>query len=81
MSFATFDNPATCCREAWQDGKLVAHISFQLILTPGFRGYARMHMGLNVGRDIQPGTICGDIDAIAEEYRPTVSRDGENERG
>lgn len=64
MKTCTYDNPATMQREAWQDGRLVAAISADLMHTKGFNGHPRMHMGLNVGRDFIPGEIHGDPSAI-----------------
>lgn len=61
-----YDNPATMCREAWQDGKLIAAISIDLLYKKGFNGHPSMFFGLNVGREFIPGRIIGDKEAIKE---------------
>lgn len=63
MFVATFDNPATMCREAWQDGRLVAHISAALLDSRDFRGHPSMHMGLS-GGPFKPGLLWGDMRAL-----------------
>jgi hypothetical protein len=63
MKSCTFDNPSTMCREQWVDGQLKAHFSAVLIESKHFnktympRPFIKCH-------------VIGDIEAIAEEYRP-----------
>lgn len=72
MRTAIYDSPITWCREAWQDGRLVAHIAADLLMSPDFRGHRTMHMGLNAGCDFVPGRIIGDREAIDPAQRPAA---------
>ena len=65
MKTAVFDNPATMCREMWQDGKLLAHLSADAMLQKGFRGHPTIPLPLNCG-EWCPGRVDGDAAAIAE---------------
>jgi hypothetical protein len=67
MTVCVFDNPTTMLREAWQDGKVIAHISERLMYTKGFNGYKTMFFGLNVGRDFIPCKVYGDNLAMKDE--------------
>ena len=64
---AVYDNPATMLREAWQDGRVVAHISATLMATKGFNGHPNMHFALNCGREFEPGKIRGNAAAIRNQ--------------
>lgn len=61
----TYDNPATMCREAWRDKRLIAHVTAEFLFhhPHGFRFV--IHMGLNVG-DWKEGQKIGDPEAIGE---------------
>lgn len=63
MPVATYDNPDTMDREAWQDGRLVAKVSARLLLSKDFRGDRSMFFGLNAG-DWNPGQLLGSREAI-----------------
>lgn len=61
-----FDNPATFSRECWQDGKLIAAYSAQIL--PPFAKVATIpprcfFFGANVG-EWKNGQIIGDKDAL-----------------
>lgn len=71
MITAVFDNPATMCREAWKDGRLVAFISARLMFDRDFFGDSTMHMALNCGK-WEEGKVRGDVEAIAENERPAT---------
>ena len=50
MNVLTFDNPVTRCRECWQDGKLIAFYSADLLCQKGFYVHPRRFcMGANIG--------------------------------
>lgn len=70
IKVCVYDNPRTMCREAWQDGKVVAHISAGLLMLDGFQGDRRMFFGLNAGEHFVTGCVYGDPEAIAIEQRP-----------
>jgi hypothetical protein len=70
VSAAVYDNPATMCREAWHDGRMLAHISATLMYTKGFNGYPTLPFYLNVGRDFVPGRILGDRSALTVKSEP-----------
>lgn len=69
LKTCTYDNPATMCREAWKDKRLIAHITADYLfqkpticpISPRFV----IHMGLNIG-DWKEGQILGDPEAIGE---------------
>lgn len=64
----TYDNPATMCREAWRDKRLIAHITADFLFQkPTICPRFVIHMGLNVG-DWKEGQKIGDPEAIGEEY-------------
>ena len=67
MLVCVFDNPIKMRREAYQNGKVVAHISAELMFTKGFNGHERMFFGLNVGRDFIPCKVYGDNLAMKGE--------------
>lgn len=65
-----YDNPATCCREGWIDGKLVFSYPMNLILSKAWPPPAeRFHLGANVG-DWNSGQIIGDELAILKKSEP-----------
>lgn len=64
MTVCTYDNPETMLREAWQDGKLIAHISAKQMMTKNFNGHQGIFFGLNVGRDFVSGRVVGDVNAL-----------------
>ncbi len=62
----TYDNPATMCREAWRDKRLIAHITAEFLFRkPSVHHRFIIHMGLNVG-DWKEGQKIGDPEAIGE---------------
>lgn len=62
----TYDNPATMCREAWRDKRLIAHVTAEFLFQkPTICHRIVIHMGLNVG-DWKEGQILGDPEAIGE---------------
>lgn len=63
MKVCVYDNPATMCREGWKDGKLLAHITRDLMETKGFIGHPTIPFYLNQG-PWQEGRIIGDKDAM-----------------
>lgn len=65
MAVAVYDNPATMRREAWQDGRLIADISLELMSIKGFNGHPSMFFPLNCGK-WKHGEIRGDAEAIAK---------------
>ena len=72
MFVATFDNPATMCREAWQDGTLVEHINGALLDAHDFRGHPSMHMGLSGGH-FKVGSFWGDMRALDNKTQSLVT--------
>lgn len=70
MAVCTYDNPATMCRECWQDGKLAASYSTSLIFQKGAwpPPAFRFHMGANIG-PWKEGQMIGNPDAIPEDCR------------
>lgn len=69
MKTAVYDNPSSFCREAWQDGKLIAYISVGLLMEKGFRGHRRMPFMLNCG-EWETGKVWGDAEAIKSFAAP-----------
>jgi hypothetical protein len=68
MKTAVYDNPHTCCREGWRDGKLVFSYSLNLMMSTHWPPPARLlHMGANVGK-WEEGRVLGDADAIGGVY-------------
>lgn len=63
MSVATYDNPDTMQREAWQDGDLVASVSAAQLCEKGFKGHPNLFFGLNVG-PWSPGQLVGERAAL-----------------
>ena len=59
-----FDNPASGAREAWQNGKLIAHITMDQMYQKDFNGNKYIFFGLNVGRDFVDGKIYGNPKAL-----------------
>ena len=60
---ATFDNPATMAREAWVNGRMIAHITADALIQKGFRGGPWFPFYLNIG-EWREGMILGDPGAI-----------------
>lgn len=55
-----YDNPATCCREGYIDGRLVFSYKMTLMLSKAWPPPAeKFHLGANVG-DWNSGQIIGD---------------------
>lgn len=63
MTVAVYDNPATFCREGWQDGALLGHVSLALMESRGFRESGRMPWWLNAGA-WSTGKVHGDPLAV-----------------
>lgn len=65
---ATYDNPATQCRECWADGRLVASYQMPLLVAQGRwpPPPKRFFLGANVG-PWKEGQIVGDEAAILKE--------------
>ena len=65
MATCTYDNPATMCRECWQDGKLLCSYSSMLMMSkeswppPPHKFF----FGANIG-DWKTGQMVGDRSAI-----------------
>lgn len=74
MAVCTFDNPATMCRECWQDQELVCSYDFILFALPDAPGETQpipgryLFFGANIGPIIK-GQIVGDQDAIHPDSR------------
>lgn len=64
MATCIYDNPATCRRESWVDGKVTAHITMRLMYAKGFNGHERLPFQLNVGKEFISGQIIGDKAAL-----------------
>lgn len=64
MSSCVFDNPATMCREAYTDGRLIAHLSLAVMETKGFTGHRSIPFYLNIGR-WKTGRVVGDRAALS----------------
>lgn len=63
MSVCVYDNPATWCRECWQDGKLIYSYNWQVLdLNPPIR----LFFGANVG-PWQEGRLVGDKQAMEKQ--------------
>lgn len=60
MTVCVFDNPTNMLREAYKDGKVIAHISANLMRSKDFNGDKNMFFGLNVGREFIPCKVYGD---------------------
>ena len=70
---ALYDNPLTCCREAWQDGQLLARISWQLLEDKDYRGDRLLPFYVNDPKPFTPGELVhGDMAAIAANARPAA---------
>lgn len=59
-----YDNPSTCQRECWQDGRLIYSVSFRFLMEDGSRipGKCFFH-GANIG-NWKTGQVLGDIKAM-----------------
>lgn len=64
MKVAVFDNPATMARECWQDGKVIAHLTADVMDAKGFRGHESIFFGLDLGRPWETGKVVGNAEAI-----------------
>lgn len=76
---AAFDNPATCNREAWLDGRLFAWASWEVLASRDMERLLdycgpRAHIAAlaAIGR-FESGRIAGDPEAIAPAQRPLGS--------
>ena len=66
LKTCTYDNPATMCREAWRDKRLIAHITAEFLFQkPAIYPRFVIHMGLNIG-DWKEGQKIGNPEAIGE---------------
>jgi hypothetical protein len=63
MKIAVYDNPATECRECWDDKVLHYSVSHRLLLDKHPIPARFFFLGANVGPFI-PGRIIGDREAI-----------------
>jgi hypothetical protein len=76
MVVCTFDNPATWCRECWQDGKLLC--SYSYLILPGIAREpipGRLYFfGANVG-EWSPGRLWGDPRATEPAYSHTDNKE------
>lgn len=68
---ATYDNPATQCRECWANGKIVASYKMPLLEAAGHwpPPPRRFFFGANVGPWVE-GQIIGNPAAIATREEP-----------
>ena len=67
MSVCVYDNPASMCREAWQDGKVIAHVSMDMLFSKDYKGHRRLFFGLACKADWCTGKIVwGDANAMYE---------------
>ena len=66
MAVCTYDNPATMCRECWQDGKLLFSYSVALMMQKGCWPPPPRHFffGANIG-DWKLGQMVGDGAAMS----------------
>lgn len=62
MSAAIYDNPATCSREVWRDGRMEILVSLKAMSTRGFRELA-MPWFLDTGK-WEPGKVVGERLAV-----------------
>jgi len=67
MITLVYENPQTRCREMWQDGVLLAHLSESLILSKGFKGHRSIPFPLSSGgyEFIAGRVVSGDIGAMS----------------
>lgn len=64
MKVCQYDNPATMCRELWQDRKMIAHLSADLLcMKTRFTGDKYMHFGFDLS-EWKTGKTRGDKQAI-----------------
>lgn len=65
MASCVFDNPATCYREWWSDGKLYAWLSLELIAQPNsIKRLWSSHQTEAAAAPFVPGRIDGDPAAM-----------------
>ncbi len=63
-----YDNPATMCRECWQDGAMQASISVEVFALPPSQQPKHIHMGMNLlGAKFKRGQYSGDMRAMKKE--------------
>lgn len=66
MNVCQYDNPDTMCRELWQDGEMIAHLSCQLLaMKPAFKGAKYLHFGFDAS-NWKTGRILGDREALSQ---------------
>lgn len=63
MKTLTYDNPDTCCRECWQDGKMVCSYHMSLLLMSNPIPPELLFFGANIG-PWESGQYFGDFDAM-----------------
>lgn len=70
MSVCVYDNPATMCRECWQDGRLIYSYSYHIL--PPFAKVSipanYFFFGANVGA-WEDGRLVGDVGAMIKNNR------------
>jgi hypothetical protein len=64
MASCVYDNPTTCRREHWVNGRLVSFISESLMCVKGFNGHKRLPFELNVGKEFVAGRLFGSKEAM-----------------
>ena len=67
-NICTYDNPATMCRECWQDGKLICSYSYTFFSFEKCQiPVKNFFFGANIGIWIE-GQIIGNSEAIGSNY-------------
>lgn len=75
MTYCIFDNPTTCLREAWSNGKLVASLSMSLIAQPDeIKCLWPAGLQRATAAPFTPGRIEGDPAAIQLEQRLMIRK-------
>lgn len=68
MKVCTYDNPATLCRECWQDGLMIRSYALELFCSVQRILPSMYFFGANIG-PWMPGRVSGDFAAM---HRPEL---------